>query len=215
MIIKRLDSGYNDIANAYLLYDESSALAAIVDPGAFGGEVIEAAREYDVKYILLTHGHFDHILGVYELKQATGALIAIHSTDAPCLTDSSKSLNDVFTDYPQQYVEADILLEEGSELFLGETAIRVMATPGHTKGSVCFVVEDEKTLFSGDTLFCMTVGRTDFEGGSVEEMADSIKRLIALPGDYRVLPGHNRETTLNSERVRNRFIRHMQRGANL
>ena len=94
---------------------------------------------------------------------------------------------------------------------LGDEKIKVMHTPGHTSGSVCFILENDRTIISGDTLFCRTVGRTDFADGSDEEMYKSIKKLISLDGDYRVLPGHNRETTLDSERTRNIYIRRMGR----
>lgn len=215
MLIKRLDTGYEMIANAYLLLDEESGEAAIVDPGLFTGEVEKAAQEYKIKYILLTHGHFDHILGAYALKQATGATVAVHTLDAPCLYDAKKSLADgVDRRITQQEMNADLLFNDGDSLNIGKNEIKIMHTPGHTQGSVCFIIESERTIITGDTLFCMTVGRSDFEGSSPEALAESVRRLVALEGDYRVLPGHNRETTLDGERHRNRYIRHLFREGN-
>ena len=214
MIIRRLDTGYGMMANTYLLLDEKSGEAAVIDPGLFTGEVESAAGEYNIKYILLTHGHFDHIIGAYALRQATGAAAAIHTLDAPCLYDSKKSLADDVERITQQPFNADVLFNDGDCFYLGENEIKVMHTPGHTQGSVCFIIESERTILTGDTLFCLTVGRTDFAGSSAKALVESVKKLIALDGDYRVLPGHNRETTLESERIRNRFIRHMLREEN-
>ncbi len=211
MKILTLDLGHEMFANCYMLIDEKSGEAAIVDPAWYVEKFndILAENNASLKYILLTHGHFDHIFGVNGLKEATGAKVAIHFKDAEHLTDPKKSLAEGNMPEPQQPVTADILLKEGDIITLGEEEIKVMSTPGHTMGSVCYIIESEKTIISGDTLFCMTAGRTDFPDGSDELMIASLKRLIALGGNYRVLPGHNRETTLESERTRNWYIRRM------
>ena len=211
MKILTLDLGHEMFANCYMLIDEKSGEAAIVDPAWYVEEfnVMLEKNNAKLKYILLTHGHFDHIFGVHGLKNVTGAKVAVHFKDAEHLIDPKKSLAEGNMPEPQIPVTADILLKEGDVLTLGEAEIKVMSTPGHTMGSVCYVIESEKTIISGDTLFCMTAGRTDFPDGSDELMISSLKRLIALEGDYRVLPGHNRETTLESERKRNWYIRRM------
>lgn len=214
MRIETIPLGHEVFANCYLLIDEKSGEAAIVDPGWYNEEInndVFSRADIDLKYILLTHGHFDHILGVHGFKQASGAEVAVHSSDADKLTDPVKSLCKRHFPEAQIPVTADILLKDGDILRLGAETIRVMHTPGHTSGSVCFVLENDRTIISGDTLFCRTVGRTDFADGSDEEMYKSIKKLISLDGDYRVLPGHNRETTLDSERTRNIYIRRMGR----
>ena len=214
MLVKLIENEYPMMANCWLVYDEKSNEAAIVDACAFD-EKINTKKEIEalgckVKYVLLTHGHFDHILGTYGVRQEYGAKVAVHKNDVEMLRDASLNLarvnnaEDVFNP-----VTPDIVLEDGDTLYLGDTEIKVIHTPGHTKGSVCYLIEDEKTVFSGDTLFCRTVGRTDFPGGSTEELKNSLKKLLALEGDYRILPGHNRETNLDSERVRNIFIRRM------
>ncbi len=203
-------------ANCYILTDDKNTEAAIVDPGWFYPSTEKAVKDAEsrgakLKYILLTHGHFDHIMGVADLKERTGARVAIHALDADKLTDPNKSLAAENMPMPQKCVEADIILNDGDELFLGEEKISVMNTPGHTPGGVCYIIENQRAIMSGDTLFCMTVGRTDFDGGDVFELLKSLKKLVALDGDYDVYPGHNRATTLNNERTRNRFIRRMEK----
>ena len=211
MKILTLDLGHEMFANCYLLVDEKTGEAAIVDPAWYVDEFNDILEKSNakLKYIMLTHGHFDHIFGVHGLKEATGAKVVIHFKDAEHLTDPRKSLAEGNMPEPQIPVSADVLLKEGDVITLGDEEIKVMSTPGHTMGSVCYIIESEKTIISGDTLFCMTAGRTDFPDGSDELMIKSLKRLIALEGDYRVLPGHNRETTLESERKRNWYIRRM------
>ncbi len=211
MKILTLDLGHEMFANCYLLVDEKTGEAAIVDPAWYVDEFKDILEKNNakLKYILLTHGHFDHIFGVHGLREATGAKAVIHFKDAEHLTDPKKSLAEGNMPDPQIPVTADILIKEGDVLNLGDEEIKVMSTPGHTMGSVCYIIESDKTIISGDTLFCMTAGRTDFPDGSDELMVKSLKRLIALDGDYRVLPGHNRETTLESERKRNWYIRRM------
>ena len=197
--------------NCYVIIDEKSGETAVIDPGQCNSDLLSLLGSDEVsniKYILLTHGHFDHILGVYDLKQLyPNAKIAIHPLDAVGLTNEEDSLALKICPNVQKFIEPDILINEGDSIYLGETEIKVIHTPGHSKGSVCFI--NENTIFSGDTLFCRTVGRTDFKGGSDEDMLNSVKRLADLEGDYRVLPGHNRETTLDVERQTNRYMRKM------
>ncbi len=211
MKITQLQLEHEIFANCFLLVDEATSEAAIVDPGWYGDIIKNVLKKenVDLKYVLLTHGHFDHILGVYGLQKETGAKVVIHECDAGHLIDPRKSLCEGNFPEPQYPVNADITVKEGDTFMLGESEIKVMSTPGHTNGSVCYIIENEKVILSGDTLFCMTAGRTDFFDGSDEKMIASLKRLIALDGDYRVLPGHNRETTLERERTRNWYIRRM------
>ena len=194
--------------NCYIYTDDKSGEGIVVDPGEFTEE-LKRAVETDMKslkYILLTHGHFDHILGVYKLKEMTGAKIAIHEKDAECLFDEVKSMAIHGRD-KQINVKADILLRDGDKIEVGEVCFCVVHTPGHTKGSVCYVEENGKFMFSGDTLFRSTVGRTDFPGGDITEMLDSVKRLSEYPDDCEVFPGHNISTTIGREKLRNRYMR--------
>ncbi len=211
MKITQIQLEHEIFSNCYLLEDEKSGEAAIVDP-AWYGEVIKSVLEeknINLKYVLLTHGHFDHILGVYGLQKEVGAKVVIHKDDAEHLLDPKKSLCEGNFPEPQYPVTADITVKDGDVIKLGDEEIKVISTPGHTNGSVCYILENDRVILSGDTLFCMTAGRTDFPDGSDEKMIASLKKLIALDGDYSVLPGHNRSTTLESERKRNWYIRRM------
>lgn len=196
------------MANTYIITDDITGEAAVIDCGECTAGLIERLKNVNLKYIMLTHGHFDHILGVYELKQRfPQAKIVIHKVDAKCLTDENESSAFEVAQGYQKYVEPDILVNEGDTLDLGSLEIKVMHTPGHTKGSVCYLIEQEKCIFTGDTLFCLTTGRTDLRGGSDTDMEKSIKRLYDMDEEYAVFPGHNRDTTIGYERKRNRFMR--------
>ena len=211
MRIIQIQLEHEIFANCYMLIDEATNDAAIIDPGWYG-DIIKntlAKENVNLKYVLLTHGHFDHVSGVYGLQKEEGAEVVIHPSDREHLLDPKKSLAEGNFPEPHQPVTADILVEDGDVIMLGSSPIKVMHTPGHTNGSVCYILEDDRVIFSGDTLFCMTAGRTDFWDGSDEKMIASLKRLIALDGDYKVYAGHSRETTLERERTRNWYIRRM------
>lgn len=195
-------------ANCYIVTDEKSGETAVIDCGECTNELLEKLNEIKIKYILLTHGHADHILGVHDLKKKhPEAEIVIHSADAKCLEDEYLSLGCEILPGAQKSISADKCVEDGDILTLGDMEIKVIHTPGHTKGGVCYYFVNERTLFTGDTLFCLTVGRTDFADGSNEEMLESIKRLYKMDGDYNIYPGHNRSTTMEYEKRRNRYMR--------
>ena len=167
-------------ANCYIVTDEESKEAFVVDPGVYNKRfeaALRAAGVEKLRYILLTHGHFDHISGVKALKEDFGGDVVIHREDAGCLYDKSKSLASKFF-FPQHDVTADGLVDDGQRLPFGEGEIEVIHTPGHSKGSVCYTIED--IMLSGDTLFKSSIGRTDFPGGSFEEIKASLKKLAAL-----------------------------------
>ena len=194
-------------ANCYILKDNESGEALVIDPGAYNKRFEAMLREEGIeslKYILLTHGHFDHISGVDELKSNFGGEVIVHKEDEPCLSSKAESLAEKFF-FVHNNAIADTVLCGGEELSLGENKIRVFHTPGHTKGSVCYIVDE--LLFSGDTLFKDTVGRMDFPGGSEKEMLQSMEKLAALDGDYKVYPGHNVATTLERERRFNPYMK--------
>lgn len=194
-------------ANTYIVTDDATGETAVIDAGACTDELLDKLNGKNVRYILLTHGHYDHILGVPALKAHTGAEVLIHKADADCFWDTEKSLASFDHSFSQTPMKADRLLSDGEEIHLGETVLSVLHTPGHTKGGVCYIDYQDRLIFSGDTLFCLTAGRTDFPGGSFEELMASLVTLRNLPGDYIVYPGHNRATTLEHERVRNRYMR--------
>ena len=188
------------MTNCYILIDEESKKTAVIDPGEDADRILAALREEDsqVEYILLTHGHYDHTTAVPELHAALPqARIYIHQADA---NGAGSKL------FPLASQVEDLLLyDEGDTLALGGLTIQVLHTPGHSPGSVTLQVED--VLFSGDTLFAGSCGRTDLPGGSYAQMMASLKRLGELEGEFRVLPGHNAPSTLDREREYNSFVR--------
>lgn len=202
--------------NCYILGDEATKDAALIDPGDSGLRMVTQAREagYQVKMILLTHGHFDHIGGV---KDALSALKAedptrdipvyIHHADYPMAPAS------FFRPVTLEGVENVRFYDEGDTVTLGGHTIRVLSTPGHTQGGVCLMVED--CLFTGDTLFAGACGRTDFEASSTADMMASLKRLGQLEGDYKVYPGHEEATLLSVERQENPYLIYAMRNAHI
>ncbi|MBE6765814.1 MAG: MBL fold metallo-hydrolase [Clostridia bacterium] len=193
--------------NCYLVTDEKSGISAVVDPGAYSAQLrqaISALGEGKLEYILLTHAHFDHILGAKEIKETTGAKIAVHKNDEDMLTSGDKSMSSFYGVGSDQLPSADVILNDGDTVKVGDMSFRVMHTPGHTTGSVCYIGDD--VIFSGDTLFAGTCGRCDFPGGSLPQMLASLKKLSELEGDYKVYPGHDTDTTLDYERKNNEYM---------
>ena len=186
--------------NCYILEDETTGKAAVIDPGDEAGRILKVLEEdkVEVEYILLTHGHYDHTTGVPELHRALPqAKIYIHKADANGAGSQLFPL--------AKQVEGLLYYDDGDKLTLGSLTIEVIHTPGHSKGSVTLKVED--VLFSGDTLFAGSCGRTDLAGGSYAEIMASLKRLGQLEGDYHVCPGHDVTSTLERERKSNPFLR--------
>ena len=186
--------------NCYILEDDTTGKAAVIDPGDEAGRILKALEEdkVEVEYILLTHGHYDHTTGVPELHRALPkAKIYIHKADA------NGAGSQLFPLAGQ--VDGLLFYDEGDTLTLGSLTIEVLHTPGHSKGSVVLKVGD--VLFCGDTLFAGSCGRTDLAGGSYGEIMASLKRLGELEGDYHVCPGHDVTSTLERERRSNPFLR--------
>ena len=182
--------------NCYLIRGEQSNTCVVVDPGGHPNKVLKYLEDKSLtlEAILLTHGHFDHVGAVKELSEKTGCKVYLHADDL--------TLPENYTAGPLYYTHN---YDEGDVLELAGLTIKVMHTPGHTEGSVCLVVDD--VIISGDTLFCHSCGRTDLPGGDPEAIMKSLARLKAMEGDYRVLPGHNRATTLAVEREYNPFMK--------
>lgn len=195
--------------NCYLVTDEESGESVLIDPGAMSQELEIALGEHKIKYILLTHGHYDHILGVAQAKKLTGATVLISDEDAPCLYDDDLSRAGLHFPQPQEHLKADRTLSDGDIITIGKKEIRVMSTPGHTPGCVCYIFDNDGLIFSGDTLFQLTIGRTDFKGGSMAQMMNSLSKLAGIEGEYAVFPGHGPETTLEFEKQNNPYMRNI------
>lgn len=190
--------------NCYLITDTATNKSALIDCTEDSPKMREYVKDADLEYILLTHGHFDHIAGVKGIKELKGARVAISKEDEPMLTSSRKSLA-AFVGGEHNDTSAEIIVSDGDELMLGETKIKVLATPGHTPGGVCYVTDE--CIFSGDTLFFCSCGRTDFPSSSPEDMQQSLYKIAGLKGDLKVYAGHDRESTLDFERKNNPYMK--------
>lgn len=207
MRITNLPSGALQ-ANTYLAVDEKTNEGFIVDPGGYNKVLTKEVRDNDVKikYIILTHGHSDHICGVNEHKaEFPDAKIVAYKDEEAMLENPNLNQSPGFG-VPYS-TKADILVSDGDELKVGDVALKFIHTPGHTEGGMCIYVEEAKALFSGDTLFRQSIGRTDFPGGSYKEIMDSIrKKLFLLPDDTNVFPGHMGMTSIGFEKENNPFV---------
>lgn len=194
-------------SNCYII--GSGCECAVVDPSANEAEItaVVGREGLTVKYILLTHAHFDHMLFLENLREKTGAPLCVHSDDALAMSDPDKNL---FSMMSQNIVFAppEKLLYDGDTLPLGAEKIRVMHTPGHTPGSVCYYCGGE--ALTGDTLFDMSVGRTDFPGGDEETLKESIKKLYSLPDSTKIYPGHGEPSTIGIQRSSNPYTKFTQ-----
>ena len=207
MRITNLPSGALQ-ANTYLAVDEKTNEGFIVDPGGYNKVLTKEVRDNDVniKYIILTHGHSDHICGVNEHKaEFPDAKIVAYKDEEAMLENPNLNQSPGFG-VPYS-TKADILVSDGDELKVGDVTLKYIHTPGHTEGGMCIYVKEAKALFSGDTLFRQSIGRTDFPGGSYKEIMDSIrKKLFLLPDDTNVFPGHMGMTSIGFEKENNPFV---------
>ncbi|MBQ3547309.1 MAG: MBL fold metallo-hydrolase [Clostridia bacterium] len=203
MEIKALVLGNIEV-NCYLVSTEKSAV--VIDPGFYSAQALEFLQNSAEKerLILLTHAHFDHVGYAKELSVLTDSQIAIGEKDAVALTDNYLNLSAPFG-APISPFNADILLTNGQEIKVGDLTFKVIHTPGHTVGGVCYLCGD--ILFSGDTLFAGSIGRTDFPGGNFEVLENSVKSIYKLPDTTVVLSGHGGKTTILNEKRYNPFIR--------
>ncbi len=204
MIVECIKNGEMD-NNAYLVTDETTGECALVDPGFADERLLNIAKDHkdNLKYVLLTHRHFDHILAAKAVKELTGAKICIHPKDACGLSNAAFSLANTIG-VTQDALSPDYTFTSDSKVKLGESTILVLETPGHTIGSVCFLCTD--SILTGDTLFRLGAGRTDLPTGNYQRLLESLKKLAALPGDYRIYPGHGKASTLDVERTLNPFV---------
>jgi glyoxylase-like metal-dependent hydrolase (beta-lactamase superfamily II) len=182
--------------NCYIVHKEGSSQCVVIDPGYEANTILNrtALLGLEIQAILLTHGHFDHVGAVRQIAADTDCQVYLHENEL--------SLPTAMTDGPLYYTD---LYDEEGLLSIAGMDIKVLHTPGHTPGSVCLIIDN--AMFSGDTLFAGSMGRCDFPGSNIFDMRKSLKKLRDLPGDYRVLPGHAEDSTLEYERKTNPYLR--------
>lgn len=206
MIIKKLEVG-PIMANCFIVGCETTKEAVVIDPGDDADRILMelAKSELKVKYLINTHGHFDHVGANKRMKDATGAEIAIHPEDEEMLGELSRSAM-MFGLSAENSPPADLVLNGGDEISFGEISFKVIHTPGHSKGGICLYTKGH--VFAGDTLFAGSIGRTDLPGGDYETLISSIKeKLLVLDDDTVVYTGHGPETTIGREKQINPFLR--------
>lgn len=205
MILKerKINTWVGDPTNCYLIFEEKSKEIMCIDPAGEVDELVHLIQEVwqgQLKYIYLTHCHGDHIGGVTSLKQRCGGTILIHREDSDGLNDKNVNLSGII-DLPEIELQADSRIDDGDLIHLGDLAFNVIHTPGHTKGSTSLYCETEGCLFSGDTLFAGTWGRTDLPTSDREAILESIvDKLLILPEETIVYPGHGKPTKLKEEK---------------
>lgn len=203
MILKILPvkSGWLETTNCYIIQDEETKETIVVDPGGEASKIIELLDilKADLKYIYLTHCHGDHIEAVNGVKQAKGGKLLIHIDDAESLNNPCINMSP-YMNMNLANIEVDSRVNDGDLIHIGNIEFKVIHTPGHTKGGSCLYCEKEKMLFSGDTLFKETWGRTDLPTSDFRSIINSISnKLLTLPDDTIVYPGHGEVTTIKEE----------------
>lgn len=192
--------------NCYVVINEEQKKGVVIDPGGDADQILEKIKQkgITIEAIFLTHGHSDHIMAVDEVREVTGAKVYISEADADMLTKASSNLS-VYMGAGREFKAADEFLIDGETITAAGLKFQVVDTPGHTKGGICLLCGD--TVFCGDTIFSESIGRTDLPGGSYSQILHSIKtKIMVLPDEMKLLPGHGPATTIGWERRRNPFL---------
>ena len=188
--------------NCYIVTENGTAV--VIDPADECERIVSALEGDELSGILLTHGHFDHTGAVNELKKRYGCEIIISAEDEEMLSDNKKNAAFLIGAFPSP-ITADKLVKDGDIIEIGSLSFEVISTPGHTKGSVTYKIDD--SLFTGDTLFKGTVGRCDLYGGNSARLIESLEKLATLDDSFKVYPGHDQKTTIGYEKQTNYYMR--------
>lgn len=187
-------------SNCYLLHDDTHE-AAIIDPGGEGDYLSELIirNNLDLRHILLTHAHYDHVLGILPLKLNFNCQVYLHEKDAPLYKNATSSHSHWHNRSSDPLPSPDVFYKKGEGIRIGISELTVIETPGHTPGSVCLYLEGDSILFTGDTLFRRGVGRTDFSYSNPQSLRMSLEKLKKLPGETTIYPGHGEPSTIGDE----------------
>lgn len=191
--------------NMYILIDEETKSCAVIDPGGASDKILNYIKKnsLDLKYIILTHGHGDHIGAVNDIKSKTNVTVIAHNDEKELLNDNRKNLSYSMHCGPQE-LDADIYVNDKDKLELGNLKLSFIHTPGHTKGCMCIRVNDD--MFTGDTLFAGSIGRTDLYGGDYKQIEKSLKKLAKFEDKVKIHPGHGPSSTLGIEKMSNPYM---------
>ena len=196
--------------NAYVVFDRDSGEGILVDPGDEAERIIDLVKRCGVRVrgIYLTHAHFDHLLAVRDLRSDLGCGFYLHRGDELILKLAPKYAREFIGRVIPPPPDPDGWIEDGQIIRIGESSCKIIHTPGHTPGSVCYLLEEERVVLTGDTLFAGSIGRADLPGGDLRQLRSSIlDKLLKLPDDYAIYPGHGPSSTIGVERRMNPFVR--------